>query len=588
MRQLGHVALASLLAVTLALTLHQVYLTRAGADAVYMDTLRLLWQASDFQHGRFSLIELWGQNGSPHSGLLFQMLLAANVSWFGLDTMLANRLTGVVIGGVALLLCGGYLLDLRRTKRFPPAIVSMLVVAITTWLCFSFSGYEVLTLDLGLGLWLKNFLIFALFLMHAETLQDNRVVNFAAVSALSVYGVLVIVFCAMGWSYAVMGAVVGTQLLHHVVTRTHPTLSQMMLPASLALSQLVLTVGKRMYFGVAYESQTALGADSLRQWLLSLASTFVNAETAARLVIPMAVLVTLGSLLALGFVIATVIRLRDHRASLMPVHLIAYASLCAVSFVLARGGLGDDAVMASRYHMDLFPGLVGLLWIASMPATDATHLMKQGAAGAIIGLACLTAWYQGRETSEEWSIAPYRKIAFEGMKQALLAGVPNEAAATLLQSPLEDARRAAAVMRRDRLAVFRGAQSQPAAATMCAPDWRLGEGWYARETSGTWSSAKATFEVPACACEYKVDLFIPAIYTTRIVTVSAAATRAPIATLELQPGHVTPLAIPASAAAQRYLLASSRTTIPAHEGIGQDIRALGVYMGQPQTSCAGP
>ena len=67
--------LASLVAFTglvilLGLVLHAGYLARAGADAVYMDTLRLLWQWSEFRAGNLSLLQLWGQQGSPHSGLL--------------------------------------------------------------------------------------------------------------------------------------------------------------------------------------------------------------------------------------------------------------------------------------------------------------------------------------------------------------------------------------------------------------------------------------------------------------------------------------------------------------------------------------
>lgn len=578
--------LSTLVAVALGFALHQVYLTRVGADAVYMDTLRLLWQLSEFHEGRLSLLELWGQHGGAHSGLLFQGLLAANVGLFGLDALLANRLTGVVIGLVALLLAAGYIQDLKATRRLPPAVVPILVVVTTTWLCFSFSGYELLTLDLGLGLWLKNLLIFALFIAHAQTLRSDRALNLATASALSVYGVLVLVFCAMGWSYAVVGAVVGVQTLHYVAVRKKPTLLEVMLPASLMLSQVALSLGKRFHFGHADESQAALVSDSLRQWLVSLASTFINGETAARLELPTALLVGLGGLLGVGFVLATAVRLMDRRASLMPLHLIAYASLCALSFVMARGALGDDAVMASRYHMDLFPGLVGVLWIASMPAQGAARLTKLASTGAVVGLACLAAWFQTRETSVEWSIAPYRKTAISAMNEALRAGVPNEAAAALLQSPIEDARNAVTVMRRERLAVFRGVEAMANASRTCSLEWRTSEGWYARETDGTWSSASAKFEVPACHCEYSVDFFIPATFTTRTATVTAETSSEPLASIPLIPGRVSTLVIPVSSTPQHYLLGVSRTTVPASEGTGADLRALGLYMGPPKTSCA--
>jgi hypothetical protein len=586
MPRFGHVALGALLTVTLGLAVDQVYLTRAGADAVYMDTLRLLWELSQFHEGRISLVELWGYHGTAHSGLIFQGLLAANVSWFGLDTLLANRLTGVAIAATALLLCASYLSDLRRAGNAQGKVLPIMVVVTTVWLCFSFSGYELLTIDLGLGLWLKNLLIFALFLAHAETLRSPRKLNYPAVFALSTYGVFVIVLCAMGWSYAVVGAVVAVQGLHHLAVRKGPTLQQAALPLALTIAQLAVTVGKRSYFGRTDESQVVLSMDSLRQWLLSLASTFINGETAARLAVPAVLLVVLGGVLATGFLIVTFIRLLDRRASLMPVHLIAYATLCAFSFVMARGALGDDAVMASRYHMDLFPGLVGLLWIASMPAHGALRLPKWSSIGLVVGLTCLTTWFQLRETFVEWSVAPYRNIAFSAMNEALLSGVPNEAAAILLQSPIADARNGTDVMRRERLAVFRSAEATPAALKMCSLAWRMGEGWYSHEASGTWSSALATFEVPACACQYLVDIFIPANYSPRTMKVTHEASEAPFATLQLVPGSLSELAVPASATPRQYILTSSRTTIPADKGINEDIRSLGVHMGEPRVNCA--
>lgn len=579
------VAWAALLATVLGLSVHAFYITRAGADAVYMDTLRLLWQWSEFRHGRLPLLDWWGQQGTAHSGLIFQTVLAANASWFGLDTLLANHLTGVVIASVVLVLSAAYILDIKRSGKVPPVVLAVMVVVTTAMLCFSFSGFEVLTLDLGLGLWLKNALIFVLFLAHAGTLRGKEPGK-RAVAALSAYGALVIVLCAMGWSYAVVGAVVGVQSLHHVMLRTWPTASQAALPVSLVSALVAVGIGKRVYFGHVDEVGVGLGTDIVRQWLLSLASTFVNGETVARLGLPTLLLVALGALLALGFVAAAVIRALDRRASLMPVHLIAYASLCALSFVLARGGLGDEAVMASRYHMDVFPGLVGLLWIASMGAQNLVRLPRWTPGAVVVALVGITTVFQAWQARVEWGIAPYRNTAFEAMKQALREGVPNEAAATLLQSPIEHARHGAAVMRRERLAVFRDAPAVPGEAA-CSVAWGTGEGWYAREQGGTWSSARAVFDVPACACKYRVDIHLPADYSPRTVTLTQAVNPSgkPVATLALVPGRTTSLAIPASATTQRYVLASSRTTIPAQAGLNQDVRALGVYMGQPQVSC---
>ena len=173
------------LAVGLGLAVHAAYIDRAGANAVYMDTLRLLWQWSEFRDGNLSLLALWGQGGGAHSGLLFQSVLAANVSWFGLDPLLANRSTGGVMAVVALLLLASYAIDLRRSDRNVPVLSQVMVILAVAGLCFSLAGFELMTLDLGLGLWLKNLLIFVLFLAHAETLRRGKVPSLTTSFALA-------------------------------------------------------------------------------------------------------------------------------------------------------------------------------------------------------------------------------------------------------------------------------------------------------------------------------------------------------------------------------------------------------------------
>lgn len=571
-------------AVALGLLGHALYITRAGADAVYMDSLRLLWQWFEVTQGRMSWLAFWGQHGSPHSGLLTQALLAGNTAWFGLDAQLANRMTGVVIAAVTLLLGQAYVADLRRAGGAHATALVVVVVLVLAGLCFSLSGFELLTLDMGLGLWLKNLLVFSLFLGHARTLRGESSLWQAA--GLSVGGALLVVFCAMGWAYAVAGAVVAVQGLHHLAARQWPQPRQLLLPLTLMLTLLAVILLKRSVFGAAEESGASLQLDSLRQWLLALSSTFLNAEAVGRFGLPGMWLALLGGLLALGYVIASCVRLLDARGSRFPVLLIAYSALCAASFVLARGSNGDAAVMASRYHMDVFPGLIGVLWILSMPATGPLRAGKRAACVGVGGLALLVLLFQAAQMRLEWQAAPYRKAIFAAMNEALRAGVPDQAAADLLQAPLADARGAAALMRRHQLGVFAGARQLPIAALQaCSSQWRLGSGWYPRESGGAWSATQATFEVPQCDCEYRVTLFVPAHFPERSVTVvDEQGPTLPVRVLT--PGVGSELVLPAFPQARRYRLTSSRGTVPVREGLGQDARELGVYMGVPQMHCA--
>lgn len=576
-------AVVLLVCVALGLVVHQAYIARTGADAPYMDTLRLLGHLVRYRDGGMSLLELWAQGGSAHSGLIFQAILAANASWFDLDVLLANRLTGIVIALVALLLGGSYLADLRRVAAVPPALPILVIIA-ATGLAFSLSGFELLTLDLGLGLWLKNLLIFILFITHGVTLRTEGGPRASSAVALSAFGVFVVVVCAMGWAYAVVGTIVGIQIVHHAIERRVPTPAQALLPVTIALALVAVTLWKRWHFGAGNEVAGIGVVAVLKQWPLALAGVFANAEAVAKLGIGIPLLVGLGLILAVTGGLAAAIRLFDRTTSLLPVHLIAYSFLCALSFAVARGVAGDDAVLASRYHMDAFPGVIGLLWIASMSRPGEPRTIRLARVSFVGALFIVLGWFQFHQARIEWAVAPYRKASVEAMKTALLQGVPGEAEANLLQSPLSDARLAARIMRREHLSVFRQLAGDPGLAT-CSVQWRLSEGWHERESSGLWSSARSVFYVPPCECSYEVRLYIPPNFAPRSVLVSRDGE--PGRRLSLLSGVPVMLSIPPSSVAAQYSLQSSRTTVPARQGGSADIRPLGVFMGNPQLSCAG-
>ena len=100
-----------------------------------------------------------------------QLFLWANVSLFDLDVLLANRLTGAVISAVAACLCISWMADMRHQPGAKRPWLNVVVVVTVAALCFSWAGYELLTLDLGLPLWTKNLAFVAFFCGHAHLLS---------------------------------------------------------------------------------------------------------------------------------------------------------------------------------------------------------------------------------------------------------------------------------------------------------------------------------------------------------------------------------------------------------------------------------
>lgn len=563
----------------LFVALHQYYLARAQPDAPYMDTLRLLHQMEEWRAGRLSLLELWGPQ-SGHRGLVNQLMLLVNVEFFGLDIALANRVTGFVMFVIAGLVSGAFWQSLRTGQR-ASNIASGLGVLFIPLIFFGWAGFELLTLDLGLPLFLKILCVVAYFMLHANLmarLNSGSHHGFASVSGLALFGLAIVLAISMGWSYAFVGAVLLTQVLVLAATRgrtgwrAHAWLPSAALVAGLALYVLGgRGEGGLVSGGNVFEELTRV----VRQAFYALGSTWLSLESANFYHISLDWLAIAGATSAVGSLWAVIARLRRglFQGSLLPFYLILYGGLTAVSVCIARGGISTEAVMASRYYSDLSLFLVGTIWLCLEEATVRWQAGRRLPLQAVLPILALVGVAQFVTYQREWQVAPYRAVAFAAMQQALLAGVPNEAAASLLQSPLEHARLGVAVMRQRHLGVFR--HTTPS--TPCDTN-QIGQasGWHGAESGGAWMSGEALLSVPDCNCSLKAQVYLPDTFVTRTLTVTDPAAQQP-AILKLRPGQVETIRLQASRQPRLVQLSTSEVTVPFRDLRGQDQRSLGVF-----------
>ncbi|MGH8037800.1 MAG: hypothetical protein ACREPD_08675 [Stenotrophomonas sp.] len=509
-----HIA-AGLLAVLLFACMHQVYLSRAHPDALYMDSLRLLSQLQQWEAGTLSTLDFWGQ-GSSHRGFVNQLFLLANVSLFDLDVLLFNRLTGVVIAAVSLILVLAWCGDNRRLQGSRMDAVTTVGVSITiAGLCHSWAGFELFTLDLGLPLWVKNLSFVAFFCTHAWLLSGTSRRPLLWSIALAVTAPVVILVVGMGWNFAFVGAVFALQLLAFIPAwraagRWYGVLPCVSLVASMAL-----------YLASGNVTQTpgnadvvSLSGDTPLIALYALGATLGNpAMITQRL--PVWLIALGGACMLVGGVLASITWLRRGApGSRLPLYLITYGALVAVSVTLARGAAGPGGVMASRYYMDIVLGLIGVVWLTvrELRALDrprtATALVW--AMLAVIGLSHLGTFYY------EWRAAPYRALAFADMNRALLNSVPTEDAAALLQSPLAHARQGVEVMRARQLAVYEGHPEMRCSGA----EVHYGQGWRRPEVQGRWLNNEGSLVLPAsCACDFVADFYVPQSFHARRIEV---------------------------------------------------------------------
>lgn len=576
--------MAAAVAVSAALVVHQRYVALVHPDVPYMDSLRLLYHLDLWEAGRMRLLDMWGFGTSSHRGLVTQAFLFANMHGFGLDALLANRATGFVIATVSALLAFAFARDAMRAAagQWTRArrAVALLTVALLAVLGFSFAGFELLTLDLGLPLWFKNLAFVGYFAAHGAFLvRPSR----ARALALSLAGIWIVLLIAMGWAYAFVGAVVFVQALD-MAARWPKRPHFVEVAPSVAL---VAALG--VYFlagggagdGVSAPHVLRSLVDTAKLMLYAAGAGAVGADALRAHALPEILALGAGALFAAAAILFTWRRVGREFAttSLLPLYLVAYGGLVSVSVSIARGDGGISAVMASRYYMDVYLLAVGALWLCAdaLLRTRPGHRSPQAIAWGALA-AVLVAGYC-IDFATEQRTAPYRAAAFQAMAAATRADVVDEDAARLLQSPYDNAVRGIAVMRRRQLGPFRTSPLAECSDTAI----QRGIGWHGAEPGGVWMRATAELTVPACQCPLHATLYIPADFSARTVSVEAAG--GVVGQLVLRPGEPAVLDLPPARQVTRYRVRSSAVTVPSRDLGRADIRDLGVLWSATAFAC---
>lgn len=570
--------------------LHQIYISRMQPDAVYMDSLRLLYQWQEWNSGRMSFVEFWGQ-GSAHRGFINQALMIANIELFSLDVLAANRLTGAVMAVFSALLTWvavGSLRDRDVHVGWGGAIALWLAAVLGVALIFSWAGFELLTLDLGLPLWIKNFCFLLYFVGHSRLLLKMEGDKWT-LFWLTLFGVCIILLVGMGWSYAFVGAVLFVHTLSFAVNKYQQGNSPWA-GAWVATIALVIALAAYSFAGNGIDSGDS-PATILKDMgslvylvLTAVGATWIGGETAAQFQGILQVLPVLGGISVVLCIFGIYWRIRRgiFSQSLLPLYLVSYGGLVAVSVSIARGSSGGEAaVIASRYFMDVMFLQLGVIWlfVEELVFSRAVRARILGiffSVFAIILGAGLAATYW-----REWQVAPYRAIAFVEMNNALLAGVPDQKSADLLQSPLAHARRGAKVMREQQLSIFAGRSIK-----MCdLSQIQLGRGWHVAEPQGSWLSAAGQVSLPACECPLSVSLYLPDSFSSReLVVDDSTGVRQEIL---LEPGKEIELVIAPSLVPRTISLTTSETTVPSRDLANKlDGRELGLLWTSTAYMCA--
>ena len=568
--------------VLLLLVGHQGYLQRAMPVAPYMDTLRVIALLEGWEDGKVSLAQLWGL-GSSHQGLVNELFIYANVKTLGYDALWANRLTGGVIAIVSLLLGGAGVRWLWAASEGQPGLRwlgALFFCVLLPLQLFSGAGYEVLTLDLGLSLWVKNTLIVGYFLLHAGFLRKGAPTVRGLL--LGLIGPLLVLMVTMGWGFAFVGAATLQVVVSSAFWEDKGWKRwQLFIPISTLWLAMLGYVGIS-FMGPGSGELAAAGkasvSDLLAMTAAALGSSVMSPALVARFELPLDWLVFVGAamLFAGAVVLGLLLRRKKPLVDSIALALLAYGGATAAALAVGRSDSGVAGVIASRYYMDLVLFPIGLVWLWMMVLAPRSFLVgKLALAGSLLLLMVM----QGFTALLEWRTAPYRAPIFQAMNEALLQMVPDDKAASLLQSPLNDARAASSVMQLEGLGPFHGRSVSACEASAVV----RGTGWYGEENGGNWMSGDAVLQVPGCACLLRLEFFLPERFPERNVSIDGPDGLLTVVALQPGAGKSVEVALPQKP--EMLKLHTEQTTQPLRSGLGEDQRELGAYVGPFSIAC---
>jgi len=552
------------------LSSYLIYMFKLHPEVAYMDSLRFLAYFKNSIEGTSSLITTWNQG--EHHGLLPQILVFLNAKYFGYKVFLSTLLSGIVLSATAIVIA----VEQFRTIGNDSKLTLLGLLFFTYLALFSFANWELYALDVGVTLFIKNFL-FILYWIFIDRAMRSSNPSWYLQLGLMISGPIIILLVAFGWSYAFFI----TAIFCFFWNRTPSYESKKLRKKTLVI--LLISIFSYIFlgniFGLSGGSFRPTGIDpSLYNFItavpFAISSIFIGSESLGRLGLPLSILVCMTILLVAvsSYLIARAL-FKKAPLPTVPFALMIYASFHAIAVSWARGRYVPEFAAAPRYYTDLSLLIIGVLWAAIVQLNYQKESEKKSS--PLLYVTCLIAVIfligQLYTNYDEWLKAPYRNAVFMKMKEVTLKGVDTQEEAALLQQPLTSARLAARIQREFNIGPFSELKL-----TCSAPE--LLSGSLVGSGNIDWIGKETYFIIKKCSDELELQVYLPESWTSRKLTLSIDGVSYP--DININPGlNVVHLNVPQKSNYLNLHLSVSKLTLPIDVNMGStDSRELGVVI----------
>ncbi|WP_189688150.1 hypothetical protein [Pseudorhodoferax aquiterrae] len=439
----GSIGPATLSFAIALLAIYTIYILVIRADVAYMDSLRFITYYPSIQENWLNAFAFWNQG--QHTGLILQLTTWVNIAWFRLDPLIPSFLSGVVLLLISLLLCKSLPLAKNKTEKALRCAASLVFCA----MAFHPASFELFTLDIGFGELARSLIFLCIAsACFSDPTKEKSIAQTIIISAMILFAVFLF---AYGRAYIFAAAVIIT------ISALRKSSTNKKFYRAVFFTTIATIVA---FIGAGRFTTTASGMAGSQSILTQIQNVslapiaavggIIGVEAYGRLNLPKLSSFFIGSLWLCMAALSTFrfIRSGQHKVNGLPVYLMAYGTISTIAFSFARGDKGPEAVMASRYYIDLSCISIAIIWMNMQLSFNEPKDTKKFRAATACAL-CLCTLGFFITTVFETKAMPYRAAYFNQLRAAVLSplDLTTEQSRALQATSLQVAQQAKEIQR---------------------------------------------------------------------------------------------------------------------------------------------
>lgn len=411
------------------------YIHSATANIVFQDQFRQLGTIIEkYFDGSLSFIDLWNDQ-LEHRWFAYQLIFLGNALFFHLNTRLEMYIGAIILLSISIIV---YLRYRKSLIDFSNEIFIQASFLIVAFIIFSLNQQANINFSSGMALMLAILMFLVTFIILDKIILNEINSNNALLLLFSLSTFVTVMFFGAGYSFGFLCSLLSVLILKiSVIDRKFNKRNL----KTLSVAIVTLIVTSFIYLHNFDENLKGSSSDyfinkiigilsnplnPIKFFLLTIAGSFIHGDHYSHYLNQSPTFVTIISLIGLVLLslyvysIKLFISSHMYKKTYLPIFLIFYALFTCILILVGRFDYSITYGMQPRYITSTQYGIIGSLWILMyyLQSYKDKKTFKKYALTAVLLVS-----FSGEIMAniQEWKIAPYRKAAFEQMRNVAIS-----------------------------------------------------------------------------------------------------------------------------------------------------------------------